>query len=301
MSSGSTLQNLSGTSTWSGNVALGAGNGVTVTGGSGANTTISGVISGTSGTLIKSGANTLTLSNANTFTGLTKVTQGTLALGSSGSIADSSEIQISNGATLNVTTVSGGYVLENTQTLSGGGTVSGNTTIEGIHSPGFSPGIQTFTSNLTYADGATIVWELTDNTAASASRGTLYDGINVQGNLTFGGATTLDLTFDLASSSVDWTNALWSGYLDGVNGWKVFDVDGSVIGLGNLILPSANTLYDSNGVALSAVRSNAFFYYSQETDGIYLNYAVPEPTVTALGGLGLLLLARRRRGIDPKA
>lgn len=295
MASGSTLQNLSGTTAWSGNVSLGAGNGVTVTGGSGANTSISGVVSGASGTLIKAGANTLTLTNSNNYTGLTKVTQGTLALGSNGSIAASSEIQISNGATFNVSTVNGGYVLGSAQTLSGGGTVSGNVTIEGTHSPGFSPGIQTFTSDITYSGGSNLVWELTQNTAASASRGTLYDGINVQGDLTFGGATTLDLTFNLAGSSVDWTNGLWGGYLAGTNGWKVFDVAGTVNGLENLVLPSASTLLDSNGIALSAVRSQAFFYFSQLGTGVYLNYAVPEPTAAVFGGLGLLLLARRRR------
>ena len=294
MASGSTLNNLSGSTSWSGSINLQAGDGVTFTGASSTTTiTAQGVISGEGGTLIKAGSNTLNLNQTNTYTGLTKITQGTLSLGSAGSIDQSSEIQVSNGATFNVSTVSGGYSLGSAQTLSGGGTVAGATTIEGTHSPGFSPGIQSFTSDLTYSDGSIIIWELIDNTIAG--RGTNYDGINVSGNLTFNGSVTLDLTFALASSNVDWTNALWSGFVSGANGWKVFDVGGTVTGLDNLNLPLGSTLLDSNGTSLHTARPQGFFYLSEQNDGVYLNYAVPEPASFALGGLGLLLTLRRRR------
>jgi fibronectin-binding autotransporter adhesin len=294
MDSGSTLTNLTGSTSWSGSVSLQAGDGVTFTGASAATTiTAQGVISGEGGTLIKAGGNTLNLNNTNTYTGLTKITQGTLSLGSAGSINQSSEIQISNGATFNVSTVSGGYSLGSAQTLSGGGTVAGATIIEGTHSPGFSPGIQSFTSDLTYSDGSIIIWELIDNMVAG--RGTNYDGINVTGDLTFNGSVTLDLTFALASSNVDWTDAFWSGYVSGANGWKVFDVGGTITGLDNINLPLGGTLLDSNGTSLLTARSQGFFYLSEQNDGVYLNYAVPEPTSVALGGLGLLLTLRRRR------
>ena len=294
MASGSTLNNLSGSTSWSGSINLQAGDGVTFTGASSTTTiTAQGVISGEGGTLIKAGSNTLNLNQTNTYTGLTKITQGTLSLGSAGSIDQSSEIQVSNGATFNVSTVSGGYSLGSAQTLSGGGTVAGATTIEGTHSPGFSPGIQSFTSDLTYSDGSIIIWELIDNTIAG--RGTNYDGINVSGNLTFNGSVTLDLTFALASSNVDWTNALWSGFVSGANGWKVFDVGGTVTGLDNINLPLGSTLLDSNGTSLLTARPQGFFYLSEQNDGVYLNYAVPEPASFALGGLGLLLTLRRRR------
>lgn len=295
LASGATLSNLSGSSTWSGSVSLGAGaTGVTVTGGSGANTTISGVISGNSGNLNKSGANTLTLSNQNTYSGITRVNQGTLAIAATGSIGNSSEIRINTGSFLNVAAVSA-FEVGAGQSLTGGGTVVGDVSISGIHSPGFSPGIQSFADDLSYSVGSSITWELIDNTIASAARGVSYDGINVAGNLSFTGTTLLDLVFNSTGSNVDWTNSLWSGYVDGTNGWKLFDVTGSISGLENLKVPSSATLLDSKGVSISSVHPSGVFYLTQQSGGVYLNYAVPEPAASLLGGLAFLFLLRRRR------
>ncbi|MDF3056376.1 MAG: putative outer rane autotransporter [Rariglobus sp.] len=62
---------------------------------------LSGVLSGTGATLIKQGAGRLELSAANTYSGATIVSAGTLALGSSGSLA-STTYSIANGATFDV-------------------------------------------------------------------------------------------------------------------------------------------------------------------------------------------------------
>ena len=70
-----------------------------------------------SGGLVKTGAGTLTLSGANTYTGNTIIGGGTLALSGSGSFADSTNIIIDSGATLDVSGVGGGYVLAAGQTL----------------------------------------------------------------------------------------------------------------------------------------------------------------------------------------
>jgi autotransporter-associated beta strand protein len=251
-----------------------------------------GVISG-SGDLTFTGPGTLTLNATNTYSGITRVNAGTLALGSSGSIGTSAGVSLASGARFNVSTVSGGFNLGATQTLSGGGTIAGNTTISGTHTPGFSPGVQTFENNLSYTAGSSVVWELIDDSLAG--RGTNYDGIDVGGNLSFSGATTLTLDFDLAGSAVDWSDSLWSSNITGNTGWKIYAVTGTISGFQNLQLASINWL-DGQGDAFKSARPDASFSLFQGTDGIYLNYsAVPEPSAALLGGLGMLALLRRRR------
>lgn len=60
-----------------------------------------GVVSGT-GDLVKKGAGTLTLTAANTYTGDTKIQAGTLELGAGGSLAKSTDIDVSANATFDV-------------------------------------------------------------------------------------------------------------------------------------------------------------------------------------------------------
>lgn len=250
-----------------------------------------GVISG-SGDLTFTGPGTLTLNAANTYSGVTRVNAGTLALGSSGSIGSSSGLSIANGANFNVSTVSGGFTLGSNKTLSGGGTIAGDVTISGTHSPGFSPGIQTIDGDLAYTVGSNVVWELIDNTVSG--RGTDYDGVDVSGNLTFTGSTTITLDFALLGSMVDWTNEFWNNDYTGTNGWKIFDVAGEITGFENLTL--AGSTMDKDGTSLTDERSGASFSLFEGADGVYLNYAaVPEPSVALLGGLGLLALLVRRR------
>jgi hypothetical protein len=251
-----------------------------------------GVISGTGG-LTFTGPGTLTLNATNTYSGTTRVNAGTLALGSSGSINNSAGVSLASGAGLNVSTVSGGFILGATQTLSGGGTITGNTTISGTHAPGFSPGVQTFENNLSYTVGSSAVWELIDN--SMAGRGTNYDGIDVGGNLSFSGATTLTLDFDLSGSTVDWSDSLWSSDITGNGGWKIYDVVGTIAGFENLQIGHINWL-DGQGDSFTSARPDASFSLFQGTDGIYLNYnVVPEPSTALLSGLGMLALLRRRR------
>jgi hypothetical protein len=165
--------------------------------------------------------------------------------------------------------------------------------IAGAHTPGFSPGIQTFENDLTYSTGSSIVWELIDDTLAG--RGTSYDGINVGENLNFAGTTTLSLAFALAGSGVNWSDSLWNSNITGNTGWKIFDVDGTISGFGNLKLANSNFM-DGSSQTLVSARPNASFSLFQGTDGVYLNYsAVPEPSAALLGGLSLLALLRRRR------
>ncbi len=81
--------------------------------------------------LVKTGAGVLTLTGVNTYTGNTSIDGGTLTLGSSGSMANSGTIKVANGATFNVSAVTGGWTLGGNQTLGGSGTILGNVTFSG--------------------------------------------------------------------------------------------------------------------------------------------------------------------------
>lgn len=226
-------------------------------------------------TLEKKGAGTQVLSGANTYTGATNVNAGTLVI--NGSISTSSLVTVG---------VNG--------TLGGTGTVGGNTTISGIHSPGNSPGIQNFTGNLSYTTGSSVTWELVSD--GIGTRGMDFDGINVGSTLDFSGATTLNLVFNFAGSTVDWTDTFWDTSRTGTSGWLIYDVAGSTANFANLSVTAANWLDGSGGLFNTSNSGNTFSLF-QDGNDIYLNYnVVPEPNVAALlGGFSLLALLRRRR------
>jgi autotransporter-associated beta strand protein len=103
--------------------------------------TYAGVISGT-GTVTQSGAGTLTLSGANTYTGTTTISAGTLALSGSGSVASSSQVNVSAAAgTFDISGTSSGAAVTtlngvaNSHVTLGGQTLTisnGSTTYAGI-------------------------------------------------------------------------------------------------------------------------------------------------------------------------
>jgi len=226
------------------------------------------------GQFIQAGSGTTILTAANSYLGTTTVNAGTLLINGNQS-----------GATGAVTVLGGA-------TLGGVGTVGGVTTISGIHSPGNSPGIQTFNGNLNYEAGAVVNWELIANSSGSA--GTNYDQIVLptSGNLDFVGATTLALSFNGAGSAVDWSNAFWN-----VNrAWMVYDLSaGAVSNAGNLTV--GGSLLDSLGNTLSPT-GRGYFTTSVSGQDVMLNFvAVPEPsTLVLLGGLAAVgCLFRRRR------
>jgi autotransporter-associated beta strand protein len=275
LSSGATMdlnnkaQTFSAVQGTGGTVALGSGS-LTVS--NAADNSFGGAITGTGG-VTKNGAGMMELTGANTYTGETLVNAGTLIL--NGSSSSTSTTTVASGAT-----------------LSGSGIIGGNTIISGTHTPGNSPGIQTFQNDLSYTVGSSIVWELVDNTISG--RGTDYDGVDVSGDLMFTGSTTITLDFALLGSMVDWTSEFWNNDHTGTEGWKIFDVAGEITGFENLTL--AGSMTDAGGTSLTDERSGASFNLFEGADGVYLNYAaVPEPSVALLGGLGLLALLVRRR------
>jgi autotransporter-associated beta strand protein len=242
------------------------------------------------GGLVKNGNAKLVIRGLNTYQGNTQVKQGRLEIATGGSLDASSAVTVDTGAEIIINgTIGGSLLVSSGATLSGSGTIEGSTTISGAHTPGNSPGIQTFASDLTYASGSTVTWELGGNTNQNSP--VIYDQLVVNGNLNFSGATTMNLSFKFLNSAVDWNNGFW----DSNQSWVVYDVTGSTTNFGNLSLNQQNWL-DSNSIALNSARSNAFFTLTLSGNDILLNYtAVPETSVTLLGGLSALLMLRRRR------
>ena len=229
------------------------------------------------GALVKNGTGTWTLSGDNTYTGATNVSAGTLII---------------NGSTSNASLVTVGI----NGTLGGTGTVGGNTTISGIHSPGNSPGIQTFFGNLSYVNGGTpdpaVNWELASNTTTVGVNPTAnFDQIIVGGNLDFTHPTIINLSFNGAGSTVLWSDSLW----DANQSWLLYDVAGITTNIANLNLNTVNWLDSGSNLFSTAGGS---FTLSKNGEDVMLNFAaVPEPSTygIALGAMALALAAVRRR------
>ena len=137
-----------------------------------------GVIGG-AGSIVKSDVGVLGLEAANTYTGSTVISNGTVRLGASGSIAASTNIFVETAATLDVSLLSS-FALGAGQTLSGNGSINGSVIANGTVAPGASIGTLTFTNNLALA-GLTILEITKDGGIAS-------DLVNVMGSLSLGGA-----------------------------------------------------------------------------------------------------------------
>jgi hypothetical protein len=164
-------------------------------------------------------------------------------------------------------------------TLTGnGGLFNASVTINGIHAPGSSPGLQTFASGLTYGSTSTLNAELVGDTLGI--RGTNYDAIDVTG-----GNLTIDLSsvFKLIGSSIDYTVSLW----DSDRAFTIIDFTsaGTSAGIFSLDTSAAGSFAGEGSWALSNTSGDVVLTWT----------AVPEPAAALLGGMGMLLLLRRRR------
>ena len=233
--------------------------------------------------LTKTGAGTLTLHGNKAYTGATTVSAGTLTIGATGSVSGSSLLDVASGATLNVSAVTGGFVVGNGRTLRGSGTVVGNTTVNGALQPGNSPGLLSFNNNLTLGNTAVTTMEIN----GTGTRGMVYDAINVGGSLTYDGSLllTLGTTFAAGSYSFDLFDF----------GSQTGSFDSVTLG-GNYSGSLVNDVGMSTNWGLTS--GDQTWAFDQST-GVLALSVIPEPSPLALSGLGLLALAvsalRKRR------
>jgi len=225
-----------------------------------------GSIAGTSG-LTKSGSGMVTISNHNLYTGATTVSGGILAV--NGSLANTTTTIQSGGKLQGSGAIAGAVTVQN------GGTIAAGNSIESLGA-----------GSLTLDAGSIFDQEI--NNAALA--GVAADLTFVTGNLSITSGATLTLA-DLGVGTWDLGEKLTLISYGGT--WN-----------GGLFTYGANTITDDEVFSFSG--SNWVFNYNDTVEGT--NYAgdsfgtyvtmtvIPEPNVAALlGGLGLLMIFRRRR------
>ena len=144
------LQNIAGTNTFAGLLTL-AGNtriqsdtglltlshagtitgpGFDLTAGGAGDIRINGILGTTTGDLVKTGSGTLTLAGANTFTGTTGIQAGTLALTATGSISNSTRLDLATSAVFDISAIPAYAWPTATPLHAAGGDLKGGTTID---------------------------------------------------------------------------------------------------------------------------------------------------------------------------
>ena len=300
-----TLQVNSGTTTTiSGNVGFGGSRTLILD--SDATNTGSGVFdaslaaSNGDGNLRVDGGNWTLNSNDNNMAGSYTVNDGGTLLVDGTISSNATTITVNNGGTLGGTgTINDSVTVNSGGTLTGSVSYGGTTTIEGIHSPGNSPGLENQT-NLVYNDGSTFTWELINNTTSGP--GTNFDRVQVSNNLTFNGTVNLVLDFNAATgSNVDWYDPFW-GY--NIHEWQIWGVGNSTTGFPTLSGGPGSwtdgTRSFQQAILDGELPQQAQLYLFQDGNSIYLRYeaALPEPTTFGLLGLvlaGLTSVVRPKR------
>lgn len=205
--------------------------------------------------VVQRGTGKTTLSGSSSYTGATLISAGTLALAAaSNSIASSGTIDVAAAAVLDVSTVTGGFVLASAQTLSGAGSVAGGATAAAgsIVSPGGAAiATLTFGSNLNLL-----------GTLAIDVSGTAADVAAVGGPLALDPASTVSFTTGSPLTEPAYVFATYA---------SLVGTFGTVTGLPTGYLLDYNYL-GGNQVAL---------------------VAVPEPGTLALAATGCLIVAAR--------
>jgi autotransporter-associated beta strand protein len=152
------------------------------------------------GGFAKLGTGRLTLDGSVSYTGTTSISNGVLALGSSGSISSSTKIVVLSGATFDISALdgSGGLNLTANSFLSGAGTVIGDitdnsgVTIGAGYAATKAAGTLTINGNLSLVNGSTLTFGLANVTTPGQG---INDLIAVSGTLDIANPITIDVTY----------------------------------------------------------------------------------------------------------
>lgn len=222
---------------------------------------ISSVIGGANG-LVKTGPATLTLGGANDYSGATTVNGGTLLVNGNQSAA-AGAVTVASGAT-----------------LGGSGQIGGAVTVDGILSPGNSPGVLSMPS-LLLGGSSTTLMEITGLT-----RGGQYDGLDLTGSLTYGGTLSLNMSQVFGDAT---TFNLFSGFTS-----KTGDFS-SIVSTGAAY--NSLSFTRTGNLWTSGTSGTQWLEFDQTTGTLAV---VPEPTGIAMAGVALAMCGwsmwKRRRG-----
>jgi len=231
-------------------------------------TTISSSLTGSNG-VSKNGNGTLVMAGNNSYNGVTNVDAGILLV--NGDNTGTGAVSVGAGAT-----------------FGGTGSVAGAVNVSGVISPGAS--IQTFTTGaLTFNSGSVFEYEV-DSSVALAFGGDLQ---RVTGNLGLNGDVDFTLG-DIAFSPVSFANETVFTLINYLGSWNggLFRFNGNTISDGGSFF-ALNTEwildYDST------IGGDNFTGQYQPNSSFVNITAVPEPSAALIGGLGMLVLLRRRR------
>jgi len=207
----------------------------------------SGAISG-SGAVFITGDGRTTLSGPGSYTGQTGIlSTGTLAITSAAAVAGSVRVNTGSNGTFDVSGVAGGYAVPSGQTLVGGGTVIGTTTLGGgaTVSPGVARGTITMSGSLALGGGGNYNWQIDDGSLPAGQPGA-YDLVSVLGGLAITASPTN--TFNVN---------LWSVLPDGASG--------PALGFDPLV-SSTYTLFTTTG-GISGFAANKFTVNTGSANG----------------------------------
>ena len=311
------LRNVSGDNDWGGNITLtdntqvhrinsdaglltisggisetGNSNNKDLTFGGAGNTTVTGVITGSAGDmrLFKDGAGNLNLTNANTYAGLTTISGGTLfANNASGSATGTGAVNVDAGGKLAGT----GFIAP---------TGTDGINVTGVLAPGGSVGTGNLTLNLGSTTGTAAMAGGSGFEFLLDTAGLAINTVGTSDMLAIAGAAANDFSFTaITGNNVDFLNSGLLGF------YKLFDTslniaDTATDTWGNLVYDSVTGVvssgltysnlaggYTGNFIVGTGISGN-----NGDLGDIYFQ-VIPEPSAALLGGLGTLLLLRRRR------
>jgi fibronectin-binding autotransporter adhesin len=203
---------------------------------------------------------------------LVKTGNGTLALNAVNSYTGTTTVSAGT-LLVNGTIGTGAVGVGINGTLGGGsstaGVIGGNVTVDGTLAPGSSPGTLSLVGNLLLNNTATLNWEL--DAAAPLTLGLgVNDLVTVGGNLTLDGILNVTGTgsFSGIAAGTSWTVMTYSGTLTD-----------NLLTLGTLPTLDAGSSWSLDTGTAGQVNLTV----------------IPEPRAAFLGGIGLLLILRRRR------
>lgn len=152
----------------------------------------------------------------------------------------------------------------------------GNQIVNGALQPGNSPGVLTFTGNLTLGSSANSTFEIQ---SGSPVRGTTYDGVTVSSLLTYAGTLTLSLTTLVSDGT-----------------YNLFDFTSTAGNFGSVVFAGGgySGSFTHNSGIWSATSNGQNFSFALASGDLIIS-AIPEPSTTLLLGVGLMATILRCR------